>query len=55
MTLSGEMVYYIGLAFAGFAAVAAAIAVPVFLLTEKKLKKQLELEYGKDLSKSAEG
>ena len=47
MTISGETVYCTGLVLTGLTALITVIAVPVFLLTGRKLKKQLELEYGK--------
>ena len=47
MTVSSEMIYYIGLALIGFSILVAVAAVPVLILIIKRLKKQLETEYGK--------
>jgi len=47
MTVSSEMIYTIGLALTGASILISAITIPVFLITGRRLKKQLEDEYGK--------
>jgi len=46
MMASGD-IYSIGLVMIGLAVLIAAVALPVFLTTGSKLRKQLESEYGK--------
>jgi len=46
--MSSTEVYTIGLALIGVSMLVTAIAVPTFLLTGRRLKKQLESEYGED-------
>jgi len=48
MSVSDEQLYHIGLFLMGFAVLAIAVAVPVFIILRNKLKKRLEDDYGDD-------
>ena len=47
MSISGEMTYHIGLMLISFSALIAAILIPILLTSRKRLRKQLEKDYGK--------
>lgn len=47
MMIPNEMIFHTGLAMVCFAVLGTAVAIPVFLLIEKQLQKQLETTYGK--------
>jgi len=45
--MESGVIYTIGLALIGLAALVAAVAAPIFVAAGKKLKRQLETDYGK--------
>ena len=47
MTISNEMIFYAGLAIIGFAILVAAVSIPAFFIIGRRLKKHLEIAYGK--------
>jgi len=44
--IPSETIYYVGLALIGFAVLVTAIVIPIFILTRKTLRKQLDMDYG---------
>jgi len=46
MTVPSEMIYYLGVAAIGAAALIIAAAVPMLIISGKRLKKQLDYDYG---------
>ena len=46
--MSNQVVFYIGLAVVGFSLLIAVVAIPLFLFSGRRIKKQLEADYGKE-------
>jgi|GEM_PF-5512969 len=50
---SGEIIYHTGLALIGFAVFLAAVAIPIFIFTGKRLMQQLVSAYGEPAASTA--